>query len=75
MNIDRCYCFDRSFAELREVADETGAKTVEELQDETVFGHNCQLCHPYVSTMLRTRQTVFHHIIEKEITSDSELGR
>ena len=75
MNIDRCYCFDRSFAELRDAADESGAASIEELQDEIVFGHNCKLCHPYVENMLRTRQTSFNHIIEGEITSDSELGR
>ncbi len=65
MRIDRCYCFRRTFAELKAVADETGAATVEELQAHVTFGQDCRLCHPYVRRMLRTGETVFHEIIEE----------
>ena len=68
MTVDRCLCFDRPFAGLADVAAETGAATVAELQEHTEFGHNCQLCHPYVRRMLRTGQTAFHEVL----TDDDE---
>ena len=63
MHIDRCYCFQVTFAELREVAEAAGATDVEALQEHVVFGHNCRLCHPYVRRMLRTGATTFHDIV------------
>ncbi len=66
MRIDRCYCFRRTFAELKAVAEETGAATVEELQEHVSFGMNCRLCHPYVRRMLRTGETVFREVIEDD---------
>lgn len=63
MRIDRCYCFGRTFAELADVAAETGAETVPELQAHVLFGRKCRLCHPYARRMLRTGQTVFHEIV------------
>lgn len=66
VRIDRCYCFGRTFAELKAVADRTGAATVEELQQHATFGQRCKLCHPYVRRMLRTGETVFHEIILSE---------
>ena len=64
--IDRCHCFGTTFAELKEVADATGAESVAELQEHATFGHNCQLCHPYVRRMLRTGETVFGEIVTAE---------
>jgi len=66
MRIDRCYCYQKTFAELQTLADDTGADSVEDLQAHAVFGHNCQLCHPYVRRMLRTGETVFHNVIAPE---------
>jgi bacterioferritin-associated ferredoxin len=66
VHIDRCYCFGTTFAELKAVADATGAESVEELQAHATFGYNCQLCHPYVRRMLRTGRTVFHEIVTAE---------
>ncbi len=65
MEIDRCYCFQRTFAELKAVAEETGAASVEELQAHVMFGQNCRLCHPYVRRMLHTGETVFDEVIEE----------
>ena len=65
VHIDQCYCFRRTFRELKAVADETGAASVSELQEHMLFGQNCELCHPYVREMLRTGQTVFHQIIRE----------
>lgn len=65
MTIDRCYCYDVSFATLCDVSCTTGAQTVAALQEEVCFGHNCGLCHPYVRRMLRTGQVTFHEVIEE----------
>ena len=63
VRIDRCYCFGRTFAELKSVAEATGAETVPELQAHVPFGQRCALCHPYVLRMLRTGETVFREIV------------
>lgn len=66
IQIDRCLCFARSFAELSEIARATGARTIPELQAHVNFGFKCRLCRPYVSRMLRTGETVFREIIPAE---------
>jgi bacterioferritin-associated ferredoxin len=63
MRIDRCVCFQVTFATLREVASVTGADSVEALQRHIRFGLNCRLCHPYVRVMLETGQVVFDRVI------------
>lgn len=63
MRIDRCICFDRTFAELKEVARANSVGSVEELQDHVEFGRQCALCHPYVRRMLRTGETWFRQIL------------
>ncbi len=65
MRIDRCYCFQQTFATLKAVAEATEARSVAALQTRVVFGERCKLCHPYVRRMLRTGATVFHEIIEE----------
>jgi hypothetical protein len=71
MTIDRCYCYDQTFAHLKTVADETGADSIEALQAHVTFGENCQLCHPYVHCMLDTGQTVFHEVLESDDSSST----
>ena len=66
MIIDRCYCFQKRFAELKSVAEDTGASSVDDLQQQVVFGQNCKLCHPYVRRMLRTGTTTFRQVIREE---------
>jgi bacterioferritin-associated ferredoxin len=66
MIIDRCYCFQKRFAQLKTVADKTGAETVHDLQQRVEFGNNCGLCHPYVRRMLRTGDTTFQQVIREE---------
>ena len=63
MQIDRCVCFQKTFAELKAVADASGAGTVAALQAHVVFGQRCRLCHPYVRRMLRTGEITFDHIV------------
>lgn len=77
MIIDRCYCFQQPFAALKQVAEETGAASVETLQARVRFGHQCKLCHPYVRRMLRTGQTAFHQILteaDEPLPLDQEDG-
>ncbi len=63
VRVDRCTCYKRSFAELKRVADATGAGSVEALQEHVDFGLKCGLCRPYVRKMLRTGETVFHEVL------------
>jgi len=71
MDIDRCYCYQQSFEDLKALAEETGADSVEALQAHVTFGENCQLCHPYVRRMLETGETVFHEVIEATDAADA----
>ena len=64
VRIVRCECFHQEFVDLKGVADKTGARTLEELQEHVEFGISCRLCNPYVRRMLVTGETVFHEIIE-----------
>ena len=64
--VDKCVCFRRPFTDLLEIAKKTGAKTLEELQEETEFGMACRLCNPYVRKMLTTGQTSFDELIEDD---------
>jgi hypothetical protein len=66
MEIDRCYCFQKTFAELKAAAGTHEARSVEALQAHVLFGQRCRLCHPYVRRMLRTGETVFHRIITED---------
>ena len=72
MQIDRCMCFGRPFAELADVAAATGAATVAELQEHALFGRKCALCHPYVRRMLRTGQTSFGEVVTDD--DEPEVG-
>ncbi len=66
MEIDRCYCYDKTFEALKAIADQTETDSLEALQEHVTFGENCQLCHPYVRRMLDTGQTVFHEVLEAD---------
>ena len=63
MKIDRCVCFQETFARLQAVAAAQGTRTVAALQEHVAFGLRCRLCVPYVRRMLRTGQVVFHEVI------------
>ena len=63
MHIDRCYCYQELFTDLKRIADAEDMQTVEALQEHVVFGHNCKLCHPYVRRMLRTGAVTFDHVV------------
>ncbi len=66
MNIDRCACFGKTFAELQAVARDRGVRDATALQAHVTFGRQCRLCLPYVRRMLATGETVFHEIVVDE---------
>jgi bacterioferritin-associated ferredoxin len=50
--VNRCICFETSFAEIRRIACEQGS--LAEAHRQTGFGARCGLCVPYVLLMMRT---------------------
>lgn len=58
MPVDRCVCFDVTFARLKAFADEHGGG-IEKIHEQFGCGKGCALCIPYVKAMLRTGQTSF----------------
>ena len=65
--VDRCVCFQMTFAELQRVAQVHGATTLEGLQECAEFGLACRLCNPYVRRMLETGETTFSALIPLEL--------
>lgn len=74
MRIDRCICYDRTFDELRRVAEANSAHSIDALQRYIDFGLQCELCHPYVRRMLRTGETWFGSILTDEDEPDQSLS-
>lgn len=72
--VDRCVCFRKTFRELRQIADEHGCRSIQELQDHVTFGMACQMCHPYVVKMLTTRQTQFTSLLFDTDKSSQDGG-
>lgn len=60
--IDRCVCYDRTFAELR-VAATVDHLGMEEITKRFGCGSCCGMCRPYIERMLDTGETVFHQIV------------
>lgn len=58
MSIDRCICFNTTFADLKqsEAAHREGATCTSKLLE---CGHGCGLCLPYIEAMRHTGRTVF----------------
>ncbi len=67
MRIDRCYCFQRTFAELKAIAQQRKVTSLEGLQQQVAFGLRCRLCLPYVRHMLQTGKTVFHEVLREDV--------
>jgi bacterioferritin-associated ferredoxin len=60
--IDRCICYDRTFAEVR-VAAVAENLNMDEITKRFGCGSCCGVCRPYLERMLETGETVFHQII------------
>lgn len=67
MTLNRCVCFNQTFAKLKEIAQSNGCDTLEALQGHIPFGENCGLCRPYVRRMLQTGETVFREVIKEPV--------
>jgi|KBSSwiStaDraftv2_1062776.scaffolds.fasta_scaffold16772_2 bacterioferritin-associated ferredoxin len=65
LQIDRCVCLNRRFADLLREAG-AGGVSLADLMRETGCGAQCGLCRPYLRRMLATGETVFHQIIEPD---------
>ena len=63
MAVTRCICSMVTFRQLKQVAQENGITTVDELQRVRPFGLSCKLCLPYVRQMLKDGTTEFEHSI------------
>ncbi len=72
--IDRCVCRDQTFASLKKVADKIGARSLKSLQKSVLFGDNCELCHPYVSEMLRTGQVRFSQVLGSSAQQNRDIN-
>jgi bacterioferritin-associated ferredoxin len=57
--VDRCICFSKTFAQLKDIAVHSGTHTVSSLQALVEFGYRCGLCKPYVQRMLESGHTAF----------------
>jgi bacterioferritin-associated ferredoxin len=66
MLIDRCICFNVKFSEVKKIMDENHFTTIEEVQNIVDVSKNCKLCRPYLKKMIKTGETEFNYIIEKE---------
>jgi bacterioferritin-associated ferredoxin len=62
VEVDRCICRNRQFAELWMEARAEGWDLAA-LMRETGCGDQCGLCRPYLRRMLVTGQTVFHQLL------------
>ncbi len=62
MQIDRCVCFDLTFAFVLKDAQEK-QRTVEQVELSLGCGGGCGLCRPYLRRCLRTGETSFEYII------------
>ncbi|MEY5031802.1 MAG: hypothetical protein RL354_833 [Planctomycetota bacterium] len=60
--IDRCICYDRTFAELESAA-RTESLALDDIAKRFGCGSCCGVCRPYIERMLETGETVFHEII------------
>ena len=60
--VDRCVCYDTTFAEMKSVIDEHGLNSFDELKNYVTFAENCRLCVPYAELVIKTGKTKFEVI-------------
>ena len=63
ITIDRCVCFDRTFAEILTEAQRREVSDLDTLRELLDFGQGCTCCLPYVERALETGQTEFNQLI------------
>lgn len=72
--IDRCICYDRTFAELR-VAACADNLDMDGITKRFGCGACCGVCRPYIERMLETGETVFHQIILPDADTNRTDGQ
>jgi bacterioferritin-associated ferredoxin len=65
VNIDRCYCEAKPFAELLEIAERDSLDLIGLARQEGC-GTHCGWCVAYLRRALRTGETAFHELLPKE---------
>ena len=60
MNIDRCYCFDVLFVDIKD------EDSIDDVKKKYSCGEKCGLCLPYIEVTLETGETSFDRIITKD---------
>ena len=65
INIDRCYCEDKPFDSLVEIARRDGLD-LPALARQEGCGTHCGWCVAYLRRALQTGQTAFHDLLDKE---------
>jgi len=63
--IDRCYCEDKPFGDLIDIARRERID-LRELAHREGCGTHCGWCVAYLRRALRTGETVFHELLAKE---------
>lgn len=58
-SINRCRCSNRSFDELKQIAEQNRIRGLKKLKKQAGMNRYCQACAPYVHIMLKTGQTEF----------------
>jgi bacterioferritin-associated ferredoxin len=66
MQVDRCVCWDQTFAELQRIA-RAGDLGFDQLVERTGCCTGCTTCEPYVKRMLRTGETEFPVLNASEV--------
>jgi NAD(P)H-nitrite reductase large subunit len=60
--VDRCVCFEKTFAEMKKLIEKHEITTVDELKKYFIFGENCRTCLPYVEILIKTGKTEYEVI-------------
>ena len=56
--IDRCYCYEKTFAAILALAKKNNWK-LEDIQEHLLCGTKCGLCVPFIKDALKTGRTEY----------------
>ncbi|MCH8567354.1 MAG: (2Fe-2S)-binding protein [Balneolales bacterium] len=58
-SVKMCVCHKKKFAQIKEICDKEGLKTLDDIIHSDVAAKGCGMCHPYIEKMLITGETCF----------------
>ncbi len=58
-NVNKCVCHKRTFTELKEISEQNGYATCNELFAAGLCGGNCSMCKPYIEKTFVPGETEF----------------